>query len=24
MREVGLVEVGRTGIVGLMRGAEGS
>jgi acetolactate synthase I/III small subunit len=24
MREVGLVEVGRTGIVGLMRGSEGS
>lgn len=24
MRELGLVEVGRTGIVGLMRGAEAS
>jgi acetolactate synthase-1/3 small subunit len=24
MREVGLVEVGRTGIVGLMRGADAS
>ena len=24
MREVGLVEVGRTGIVGLMRGSESS
>ena len=24
MRELGLVEVGRTGIVGMMRGAEGA
>jgi len=24
MRELGLVEVGRTGIVGLMRGSEAS
>ena len=24
MRELGLVEVGRSGVVGMMRGAEGS
>ena len=24
MRELGLVEVGRTGVVGMMRGAEGT